>query len=332
MALSSVQRKELLARNLPQSREVRRILTEYLQRTTLHPDDFAKRIGYAGITLRMFLAGKYHSIAASDRQICAAIIDFIESHPAGTSAVPGCEGKLYATEDVKLIREFFYKALDNRQAYYVHGDPGSQKTFTALSLVEELNRNELCKNGHGRRAYMVYCRQGIRPVDLLKRVAEACGSITNGSADRIIRNLRFDFRARKVVIVFDEAQHLDVDCLETIRELLDMPPHFGLLFLGSHELQKTFQRLDLEQLASRMRKGADLPGISEEEAKSIIGHELPKLSGKAASVLIESSYVKSLRKRAKKDDTETTAVSYISARKLFGAIDGIKERQLARPF
>ena len=43
-------------------------------------------------------------------------------------------------------------------------------------------------------------------------------------------------------MVFDEAQHLSIECLETIRELLDQPPHCGLLFAGTHELEEIFAR------------------------------------------------------------------------------------------
>jgi len=48
--------------------------------------------------------------------------------------------------------------------------------------------------------------------------------------------VRFDFNDRKVLLVFDEAQHLSIDCLETIRELLDQPPHCGLLFAGARPM------------------------------------------------------------------------------------------------
>ena len=120
-------------------------------------------------------------------------------------------------------------------------------------LIAELNRSEIAKNGEGRRAYYVYVRQGIRSLDLMKRVAQSCGAIGLGTVDRILRNLRFDLSQRKVLLVFDEAQHLSIECLETIRELLDQPPHCGLLFAGTHELEQIFTRqaLELEQWRSR---------------------------------------------------------------------------------
>ena len=146
-------------------------------------------------------------------------------------------GKLYETENVRLLRQYFYEALDHRRAYYLYGAPGTQKTYVLQHLIAELNRSEIAKNGEGRRAYYVYVRQGIRSLDLMKRVAESCGAIGMGTVDRILRNLRFDLSQRKVLLVFDEAQHLSIECLETVRELLDQPPHCGLLFAGTHELE-----------------------------------------------------------------------------------------------
>jgi DNA transposition AAA+ family ATPase len=110
----------------------------------------------------------------------------------------------------------------------------------------------------------------------MKRVAESCGALGQGTVDRILRNLRCDLSHRKVLLVFDEAQDLSIECLETIRELLDQPPQCGLLFAGTHELEKIFTRqaLELEQWRSRFHAGQALPGISEQEAAEIAHSEL----------------------------------------------------------
>ena len=78
----------------------------------------------------------------------------------------------------------------------------------------------------------------LAPSSMSIRIAESCGALGIGNVDRILRNLRFDLSQRKVLLVFDEAQHLSIECLETIRELLDQPPHCGLPFAGTHELEK----------------------------------------------------------------------------------------------
>src|SRR6185437_8438175 len=147
-----------------------------------------------------------------------------------------------------------------------------------------------------------------KPTQLMKRVAEAAGSITTGEVDRILRNLRFDLGERKTLFVLDEAQHLSVQCLETLRELHDMPPHCGLLFAGSHELEKTFNRLDMEQWHSRLHKGSELPGIQEGEAADIIRAELSAAKQDKIQALIKQCYTRDLRKGRE--------VEYISARTL----------------
>src|ERR1019366_9611530 len=68
---------------------------------------------------------------------------------------------LYETENVRLLRRYFYEALDHGRAYYLYGAPGTQKTYVLQHLIAELNRSEIAKNGEGRRAYYVYVRQGI---------------------------------------------------------------------------------------------------------------------------------------------------------------------------
>jgi len=317
MALSQTERRGLLEASLPESRALREELQDYLARTGLEAGDFARRINYSGVSLRFFLAGRYQKVAGNDGAIRKAIGEFISAHPIACESEAE-DGRMYVTENVRLLRKYFYAALDQGRAYYEYGPPGTQKTYIVQRLIAELNEREVAKNGSGRRALYVYCRARIRPTDLMKRIAESGGVITTGNADRILRNFRFDFRGRRTLIVFDEAQHLDNDCLETVRELIDRPPHAGLLFLGSHNLKQIFQQFELEQWRSRLHAGKALPGISDEEAREIIlqelggGHSAAKIAR-----MIDSTRVP--------DGRQGKDFTYISARKLFWSIRDIKE-------
>ena len=144
-------------------------LQDYLGRTGMTPPDFARRINYSRETVYQFLNGNYSRISSNDGLIRAAIRDFIAAHPIATPAVK--TGKLHQTENVRLLRKYFYEALDHGRAYYVYGAPGTQKTYVLQHLIAELNRSEIAKNGEGRRAYYIYVRQGIRSLDLMKRVS-----------------------------------------------------------------------------------------------------------------------------------------------------------------
>lgn len=320
MALKAEQRKLLLEMDLPASNQVRQQLNDYLKRTALTESDFARRINYSKAAVAQFLGGRYHAISSNDRPIRAAITQFIAAHPVAVFA--GFAGdKLYETENVKILREIFYKALDNRRAYFVAGDPGTQKSFVLEHLIAELNRTEASKNGHGRRAYYIYCggtQQTLTPSRLMRRVSEACGSIVCGDVERVLRNLRFDFGARKVLLVFDEAQHLNLDCMEVVRELLDRPPYCGLLFAGSHEFQRAFVRdaVHLEQWNSRFHAGKSLPGMSAGEAEGAIRQEL---AGAKNLDKVAATILKKARKAHFGGQGE-----YISARVVFETIAELK--------
>jgi type II secretory pathway predicted ATPase ExeA len=323
MAFSNEQRKELLKPTAALRHQIIRQAREYMARTGLNETDFAYRLrskggsSYSRTTVNLFLNDRYHIISSDDSAICDAIRDFMEKNPI--ALLQENNGKLYETQNVKLVRKCFYEALDGRRACYFRGAPGSQKTFVLQHLIAELNRSEISKNGHGRRAFYVRARNGITPNQMMKRVAEAAGGLMAGDIDHILRNLRFDLGRRKVLFVIDEAQALDIPCLETLRELHDMPPHCGLLFAGSHELEKTFNRLDMEQWHSRLRQGAELPGVSEEEAEFIIRAELGEQPKEKIQGLIKKCYATDMRKGRE--------VKYISARTLFWSIQTIQERQ-----
>jgi|SRR3954469_10361945 DNA transposition AAA+ family ATPase len=290
--------------------EMRGQLMQYLDQSGLTIGDFAKRVGYSSVALHHFVQGRY---PGNPKHICDAAKTFMEQHPIAAAA--DLEGKLHETANVRVWREIFFECLDNQRAAVVYGPPGIQKSFPVEHLIAELNRLDLAKNGHGRRAYYVYCRQGIRPNQLLKRVAEACGTSPLGDADRILRNLRFDFGKRRVLIIFDEAQHLSIDCLETVRELLDRLG-CGLIFSGSHNLMRIFQKsIELEQLNSRLRRAAELPGMSDQDARRIIAFELGEVSDKQIGKLISKSRITDPHRKEQ----------YISARRLFSGIQEVKE-------
>ncbi len=300
----------------PRRQEVRSELQDYLARTGLAVTDFAHQIQYPPKLLWAFLAGGCYN-ASADARMCAAAREFIAEHPIARQRVIGT---LHETENVRLLRKYFCRALEQHRAYYVYGAPGTQKSYVLQRLVTDLNQSS-----NGKRAYYIYVRYGIRPSDLLKRVAAAVGAITLGSVDRVLRNLSLEFEGHQVLLVFDEAQHLSVECLETLREVLDQPPHCGLLFAGSHQLEEIFTRqaIQLEQWKSRFYAGQPLPGVNEEEAASIIRGELGSdypLS--KVSKLIKKCRVADLRKG--------TEHSYVSARRLFWALRDLKVSSSSR--
>ena len=220
------------------------------------------------------------------------------------------------------LRQWFQYTLNNREICCVYGGPGSQKTFVAEELVTELNRAEIGKNGSGARAYYVYCSQNISPLDLVRKVMTAAGMPSCARMQTNLASLRLNLRNRKAVFLFDEAQHLSLDCLEIVRELNDLAPKFGVMLLGSHKLKSFFaaRAAELEQWNSRIEIVVELPGISHARASEIVQAELGSTATITAAKLqrlLEDCTVPDIYSGKRQ-------ATYLSARKLFKSIKNIK--------
>jgi type II secretory pathway predicted ATPase ExeA len=283
----------------------------------MSPVDFARRIGYAYSTVNLFLTGKYSQIGGDETKIMAAVLGFIERFPLATDSLVG--QNIYETQTVKVMRGVFARLLERPQVYLVYAPPGSGKTDIARHLIAQHN----AQHGSEQTTYIfrIYCRSRITPRDLLRRVAAACGTESSTSIDRAIHNLRLDFRGKRVVLYFDEAQHLSIECLETVRELLDEAPRFSLCFAGSHELDKLFARFagTLEQLERRISDRVTLPPVSANEAAGILKSEL-------SGLVLDSALIRQQIELATISvRVERKTQRYISIGRLMAAIREIRE-------
>jgi DNA transposition AAA+ family ATPase len=294
---------------------VQTIVDDYLNRSGMSPVDFARRIGYSDNTLAQYRNGHYSGITSPDR-IEAAILAFVRDNPVESDTF---SGTIYETETVRAMRRVFAKLLERPQVYMVYAPPGSGKTDVARKLISEHN----AQHSADQKTYIfrVYCRARICPRDLMKRVATACGSQSNTAIDRAIQNLRWDFRGCRVLLYLDEAQHLSIECFETLRELLDEDPRFSLCFAGSHELDRIFAQFagTLEQLERRITDKVTLPAVTEEEATGILRSELGGLA-LDASLIRQQIQLATITVRVNRKNQR-----YISIGRLMAAISEIRE-------
>jgi len=91
-----------------------------------------------------------------------------------------------------------------------------------------------------------------------------------------------DFRRRPQVpaVILDEAQHLDMDALEGVRQIHDMTRRdgrrgCGIILAGSHSLLREFlhpqRRARLEQVLSRFPNRIQLEGMTKQEILTLAG-------------------------------------------------------------
>ncbi len=315
MKLSPEQKEDLEA-SIPASDQVRKRLEQYLELTGMTPSEFADAAGCSYNKVKYFLRDQYDQISETDFGPRRDFWAWMQAHPVEPETKSS--GKLYETRDYQLLRKYFFLALNRRRAYVVQADPGIGKTFCGKHLISELNRREISRNGAGRRAYFVRASAIMTPTQLLKEIALACGISSIGDSRRVLRALRRAFSGRSVVVVIDEAQQLSVAALESVRELLDEPPHCGLLIVGSHELERKFtlNSVELEQWNSRIASFRKLDGLSEQEARGILLAEMGELPEKVVRGTLKDCEVDHLS-RGRND----RAHKYISARRLFSSIE-----------
>lgn len=265
--------------------EVIELANAYLRRSGMHAQDFARHIGYGTNTVFRFLTNSYARGKNDSKRhaICTAILEFIEGHPI--ESPDNFHGRLYEIGNVRVLRDVFKRLIAEPCILLSYAPPGSGKTDVARALIAEHNDSAVP-------VFRIYCRESITRRDLMQRISEKCGSVIDGSIERSIRNLRFDFRGRRVALYFDEAQHLSVECLETIRELYD-ELHWSLCFAGSHQLDRIFTEWagELEQLERRITDKVYVPAVTAAEAEEIILSEIPDLKKAKIRTLIELSYV-----------------------------------------
>jgi hypothetical protein len=147
-------------------------------------------------------------------------------------------------------------------------------------------------------------------------LVEACteaGIPNRGSIDQLIRKLRFFLGGNRTLLIVDEAQHLGLNGLEVLRQLLDTPPYFGVVLGGSHDLSMRLRDWRMEQWRSRLRRSHMLTGLAVGDAERILAGELGPMHASDVKVVIEGATVEAVRNKK--------PFRYISARNLFFAIE-----------
>lgn len=320
----TLERREALKATAERRHRTIALANGYMTRTGMTASDFAHRVGCGNSTLRKFLADRYEYVASSDSLITQKVLAFLERYPVESADEP--TKKLYEIGNVKAFRDVFTRALDRPHIFMVYAPPGSGKTDVARTLMAQHNlAGAAADDGRKQHIFMVYCRLGIRPRDLMARVAHACGASSAGEIERILRNIQWECRGQRVALVFDEAQHLSVECMETVRELFDLAPKMSLIFTGSHALDDIFRKFrgTLEQLERRVTERITLPPVSREEAAGIVRSELgallPDLDDSRIQEQIEMATVEIATKKGDRKQR------YISIGRLMAALAETRE-------
>lgn len=308
MTLSSKRLPYLRALGLPEDGEIIRRTRAFVLRSGLTIGELAGIAELNPSSLRVFLSGHYdqnHSRDSNTLAIRAALKQVMDRHEI-EDLQPALKPH-YDTADFKAVRRSMWAALRTSAAFLVDGPPGTQKSYTFRKVAAEINAS-----GEGRAVY-IYSRIDHAPQAFLVEACTEAGIPNRGTIDQLLRKLRFFLGKQRALLIVDEAQHLGLNGLEVLRQLLDTPPYFGVVLGGSHDLSVRLRDWRMEQWRSRLRRTHLLAGLSKEEAATILTSELGPMKAADLAEVIGGAMVQVIRNK------ET--VRYISARNLFFAIE-----------
>jgi DNA transposition AAA+ family ATPase len=317
MPISKRRKEELAIKHLPNDHEIIKRMRTFMLRTGLSAAEFADASGYNKGTVSRFLSGNYAGDTSEFRADAKEMMDLHDLTEANRLDAPH-----YRTKAFNTVRTAAFNALRNGVAYIVDGPPGTEKTESFRRIEAEINRS-----GNGRAVY-VYTRISHSPKAFLSEVCAAAGIPNHGNIDPLIRKLRFFLGKSRVLLIIDEAQHLGHDGLEVLRQLLDLPPYFGVMLGGSHDLTQRLRHWQMEQWRSRVRQTICMSGPTEAEARTILRAELGDVTDEECDETIAACRSTAERTELVRGKLTAKPYTYISARDLFGAIETAQQDSL----
>ncbi len=281
---------------------------EFIARRGLTISQFADLVGCGSSTMNIYIRGDYdkHPGLQSTAYMDSRVWTYVMHHWPRREQ-PSAE-QFLDTKGSRKIRECIEQAVEVGANSLVYGPPSSEKSFVAEQIAAQYR-------AAGRRdlIYMQVRATNCSPLTILKDIAREAEVWVRGSSCRpYIEALVEEFCSREELpaVVIDEAQHLQVDALETLRIGLHEPTKrnrpdgsrrgCGLVILGSHTLYSLFmhpaRRFRYEQLLSRISHRVQLEGMIREEALEI-GARALSANGKKAKLTpaIEEWLLKSCR-------------------------------------
>lgn len=189
---------------------------------------------------------------------------------------------LYLTEqhEEAFTRMRFSLAVDDSFTI-ITGEVGSGKTTLIRKLLSDIS--DECTP-----AFITHTR--LSDIELLQLILVEFGirPFSMGKVEMITELRQYIGQqhdiGRRVVIVVDEAQNLEVEILEELRLLtcLDSVDQkaVNIILIGQPQLSRILDSPDLEQLRQRCRLQFHLHGLSKEETEEYIRHRLTIAKGR----------------------------------------------------
>jgi putative secretion ATPase (PEP-CTERM system associated) len=185
---------------------------------------------------------------------------------------------LYMSSNHKKAMTYLKYGIESKEGFVqLSGEIGSGKTTLLRGLLRGLDRDI-------RAAYVVNPRGTFRQI--LRTILDQLDVVPfrlDYSKERLLNKFQDFLRSQEalnhpVVLIFDEAQNLDVSTLEELRMLsnyeTDKRKLVQIILVGQPELREKLARPELRQLSERIAVKAHLGPLPAEETQAYIQHRL----------------------------------------------------------
>ena len=185
---------------------------------------------------------------------------------------------LYLSSSHKKALAYLKFGIEAKEGFIqVSGEIGSGKTTILRSLLRSLGREI-------KTAYIVNPRGTFRQI--LRTILDQLNVVPfrlDYSKERLLNKFHEFLKSQEalnhpVVLIFDEAQNLDVSALEELRMLSNYETEkdklVQIIFVGQPELREKLDKPELIQLRQRISIRCHLGPLTKEETRAYIEHRL----------------------------------------------------------
>lgn len=184
--------------------------------------------------------------------------------------------QLYSSSSYNEATARLEYAAENRQFCLLTGEAGMGKSTAVRSLVQKLDRTKY--------RYLYLCDSELNPKLFYREILQNFGiqpAFRSTEAKRQYQSLMLDIyeNERKTpVIVIDEAHHFSEPMLQELRFILnfkeDSMSPLTLIVVGQPSLRNQLKVKHLEAIDQRIQMRYQVTGLTEQETKAYIKHQL----------------------------------------------------------
>jgi len=257
-----------------ETNDVREQLRAYLTKTGATQSEVAKRIGTSSALISSYLSGTYKGDVNKLERLLQEFLKREEERASDKK-----EHFFVATKQAKDVLAVLNYAHLYRTIGVVYGSAGLGKTE---SIREYQKQN----------SQMVYvvCSPVFGNAGILEEILLKMGRVASGGKTKLFKSIIEALSGTDMLLVFDEAQHLNYKAIETIRTIHDIAG-VGVVFVGTVEVYDRMtgrRNIKYDQIFSRVGIRRYLrPEIKKKDLEEVVLKNFPNVEKDGIKFLYE---------------------------------------------